>query len=93
MKTGFSDDKTRLISLSDTENAVNQLKDYRQEFLLAILQKASASGTALAIIKGGTARVRQIYYPYMQVMPFVMMRDFFPGVVDYINRFVYTLNS
>ena len=76
-----------------TDNAVNQLQDYGQNFLLSTVGTASASDTALAMIKAGAARVRQMYYPYMQVAPFVMMRDFFPGIVDCINRFVYTLNS
>lgn len=82
-----------ILGLIETENAVNQLKDYGQDFLLANIRAASSSDTALAIIKGGSARVRQIYYPYTQVMPFVMMRDFSPDFVDFINRFVYTLNS
>lgn len=82
-----------ILGLISTENAVNQLHDYGQDYLLAHIRAASASDTAMAIIKGGTARVRQMYYPYMQVMPFVMMRDFFPNFVDFVNRFVYTLNS
>lgn len=82
-----------ILGLIGTDNAVNQLQDYGQDYLLSNIRAASPSDTALAIIKSGTARVRQMNYPSTQVMPFVMMRDFFPRVVDFINRFVYTLNS
>ena len=72
---------------------MNQLKSYGQDYLLANIRAASPSDTALAIIKGGTLRHRQVFYPYMQIMPFIMMRDWLPELVDFINRFVYTLNS
>ncbi|XP_060594508.1 hydroxysteroid 11-beta-dehydrogenase 1-like protein [Ruditapes philippinarum] len=76
-----------------TENAISQLESYKQNLLLKLVTAASPSDTALQIIRGGAKRVRQIYYPMMQVFPLVMLRDLFPEMCDTINRFVYTLNS
>jgi hypothetical protein len=78
---------------SGTENAISQLESYKQNLLLKLVTAASPSDTALQIIRGGAKRVRQIYYPMMQVFPLVMLRDLFPEMCDTINRFVYTLNS
>ena len=78
---------------SGTDNAIGQLENYNQNLLLKLVTAASPSDTAFQIIRSGARRVRQMYYPMMQVYPLVIMRDLFPELCDYMNRFVYTLNS
>lgn len=76
-----------------TENAVNQLSNFGQTFLLNVLKPALPSDTAYAIVRSGAQRVRQMYYPMLQTYPLVLLRDWFPEFCDYVNRYVYTLNS
>ncbi|KAH3868001.1 hydroxysteroid 11-beta-dehydrogenase 1-like protein [Dreissena polymorpha] len=82
-----------VLGLIGTDNAINQLKDYGQNFLLSIVKAESPSATALEIVKQGSKRVRQMYYPYIPVYPLILLRDWFPETCEYVNRFVYTLNS
>lgn len=81
------------LGLIGTENAVRELKNFGQTFLLSVISAATPSDTAFAIVKGGAQRVRQIYYPFLQVYPLVLLRDWFPNTCDFLNRFVYALNS
>ncbi|XP_052787866.1 hydroxysteroid 11-beta-dehydrogenase 1-like protein [Mya arenaria] len=84
---------TCVLGLIGTDNAIGQLRDFGQTFLLAFVKAESPSDTALAIIKAGARRVRQMYYPLIPVYPMTLFRDWFPETCEYFNRIVYTLNS
>ncbi|XP_053387002.1 hydroxysteroid 11-beta-dehydrogenase 1-like protein [Mercenaria mercenaria] len=84
---------TCVLGLIGTENAINQLLGFGQNQLLNMLTAASPSDTAFQIIRSGAKRVRQMYYPMLQIYPLVLMRDWFPETCDFLNRYVYTLNS
>jgi len=58
-----------------------------------MVKAESPSDTALAMIKAGTKRVRQMYYPLFPVYPMTLLRDWIPETCEYLNRIVYTLNS
>ncbi|KAL3885519.1 hypothetical protein ACJMK2_025572 [Sinanodonta woodiana] len=79
-----------VIGFIGTENAVHQLEEAGQQFLIDFLKPASPSDAALAIIKGGVKRAREMYFPYFQVKPILLMKEWFPELCDFINRFVYT---
>ncbi|KAL4216408.1 hypothetical protein ACF0H5_024134 [Mactra antiquata] len=84
---------TCILGFIGTENAVNQLSNYGQTFLLSVLKPAAPSDTALEIIKSASKRVRQMYYPMLEIYPLILMRDWLPETCEFINRYVYTLNS
>ncbi|XP_061190976.1 hydroxysteroid 11-beta-dehydrogenase 1-like protein [Saccostrea echinata] len=80
-----------VIGLVGTENAIRGLRDYGQHFLLAKLPAETPSDTALAIIKGGARRQREIYHPYLSMRVMTFLRDWLPNVVEYINRSMFTV--
>ena len=55
-----------------TENAMEKFKD------ADALKPADVGDTALAIIKGGASRLKEVYHPYWTVKTIVMLRDWVP---------------
>lgn len=80
-----------VIGLVGTENAIKGLKDYGQHYLLEMLPAETPSDTALAIIRGGAMRQREIFHPYLSIRLMTLLRDWMPNVVEYINRSVFTV--
>lgn len=82
-----------VIGLVGTESALNELRNFGQYFLLNTIKAAEPPDAAYAIIRGGTLRAREIYFPYMETRILTMLRDWLPMTVDYVNRFMYTFSS
>lgn len=80
---------TCVLGLIGTENAITLIGDFSFKFLLKTLKPASPSDTALAILRGAALRVRQVYFP-STAYPIVILRDWFPESVDWLNRLVTT---
>lgn len=80
-----------VIGLVGTENAIKGLKDYGQHYLLEMLPAETPSDTALAIIRGGAMRQREIFHPYLSIRLMTLFRDWMPNVVEYINRSMFTV--
>ena len=78
------------VSLPGTDNAINQLLSFGQRDLINSIQAASPSDTALAMIKGGASRSREVFYPKITTMFMVMLRDLCTSLVEFINRSVYS---
>jgi hypothetical protein len=53
------------------------------------LHPAQPSDAALAIIKGGAARAREIYFPYAEGKLVSLFRDWFPELLDWIQGNLY----
>ena len=75
---------------SGTESALNELRVFGQNFLLSTLHIASPVDTALAIVKGGARRSREMYYPYMEVRLPYLLRDWLPEVIEAVTRYMNT---
>lgn len=80
-----------VIGLVGTENAIKGLKDYGQHYLLEMLPAETPRDTALAIIRGGAMRRREIFHPYLSIRLMTLFRDWMPNVVEYINRSMFTV--
>ena len=57
------------------------------------LKRYPASDAAAAIMGGGAARVREAYYPRMELLPMVILRPWMPDVLDSIVRYVVLSDS
>ncbi|KAK7489973.1 hypothetical protein BaRGS_00018838 [Batillaria attramentaria] len=79
------------IGLVGTENALRYLKDFGSSAaLLSILKPAEPADAALAVVKGGAVRAREIVYPYMSVKPLCLLRDWMPELTNWIVRLTTT---
>ena len=50
------------------------------------LKPADPADVALAVIRGGALRHREVFYPYASTKPISMLRDWFPELVDWVIR-------
>ncbi|XP_056003922.1 hydroxysteroid 11-beta-dehydrogenase 1-like protein [Ostrea edulis] len=80
-----------VIGLVGTENAIRGLRDYGQHYLLEMLPAETPSDTALAIIRGGAKRQREIFHPYLSLKIMTLLRDWIPNIVEFINRSMFTV--
>lgn len=71
-----------VIGFIDTEAAVQRAGN------VVTLPLASATETALAIIRGGALRQRDVYYPRSMVLA-LYIRQFFPRFLDSVIRYVH----
>ncbi|XP_045180991.2 hydroxysteroid 11-beta-dehydrogenase 1-like protein [Mercenaria mercenaria] len=76
-----------IIGLVATENALTYFSN--QKYLLSVIKAESPSDTALAIVKQGALRVRQMYYPPSTYW-YYLSRDWFPELVDWSFRYLYS---
>ena len=74
-----------------TDSAVTNLRNHGQDFLLRMIEPATPSSAALAIIKGGALRQREVHFPYWGMRIMTFLRDWFPDTVEYLNRILYTI--
>ncbi|XP_048251066.1 hydroxysteroid 11-beta-dehydrogenase 1-like protein isoform X1 [Haliotis rufescens] len=79
-----------IIGLVGTDNALSKLMEFRQDFLLSVMKPATPTDTALAIVKGGQRRVREIYYPYLDVRIPYLLRDWLPNAIESVTRYIST---
>ena len=61
--------------MAGTENALEQMKKFGVDFLLQTLSPAPPEDAALAIVKGGATRQREIYFPYLEARLSTLARD------------------
>ncbi|KAI8503190.1 hypothetical protein Bbelb_190110 [Branchiostoma belcheri] len=70
-----------VLGMVDTEQSMNSAK------VMGLLDVAkmiaySAEDAAMAIIRGGATRQRELYYPWMMVWPLAKLRAVFPELLD-----------
>ncbi len=65
------------------------MRKFGLNFLLDTFKAADPSDAALAIIKGGATRAREIYFPYFEAKIFTVMRDWFPESLAAFTRYMY----
>ena len=58
--------------------------------ILDTFTPASPSDAAMAIIKGGATRTREVFFPYMEAKLMTLVRDWFPESLAAFNRYMYT---
>ncbi|XP_078579629.1 hydroxysteroid 11-beta-dehydrogenase 1-like protein isoform X2 [Branchiostoma floridae x Branchiostoma japonicum] len=73
-----------VLGLIDTEQAMNSAKFFGIEYL-AKLTALSSEDAAMVIIRSGTVRQRELYYPWIMVWPMAKLRPFFPQVLDWME--------
>ena len=60
---------------------------FAEDNKLALPETADPTLTALAMIKGTADRDREVYYPYLQVRPVVLFRDWVPGILEFLAEY------
>lgn len=78
-----------VIGLVGTNNAVTKLKEFERGNILEIVKPALPEDAAMAIIKGGALRKREIYFPYFSAKAITLGRDLFPNLLGRIMKFLY----
>ncbi|KAL5019517.1 hypothetical protein ScPMuIL_002409 [Solemya velum] len=78
------------IGMIGTENAMSQMSDYGVQDVWKWFPPAQPEEAALAIVKGGVQRFREVFFPYFQTKPVALLRDWIPGILDAFNAFIYS---
>ncbi|XP_029641412.1 hydroxysteroid 11-beta-dehydrogenase 1-like protein [Octopus sinensis] len=78
-----------VIGLIGTENAVSKLKEFGRGTVLDLVKPARPEDAAMAIIKGGALRQREIYFPYFSAKLYTVFRDLFRGLLESSIKFMY----
>ncbi|XP_078618280.1 hydroxysteroid 11-beta-dehydrogenase 1-like protein [Branchiostoma floridae x Branchiostoma japonicum] len=73
-----------VLGLIDTELSMNSAKIIGIENL-AKITALSAEDAAMAIIRSGAVRQRELYYPWSMVWPLSTLRAFFPQLLDWME--------
>lgn len=81
------------IGLINTNNTVQKMEDFGLKKLLEHVTPADPSDTALAIVRGGASRKRDVYYPYMSARSASIAATLFPHTFEYIENFLYGLHE
>ena len=76
-----------------TDSALSNLRRHGYNFLVNTVKAAEPADAALAVIKGGAMRLREMYFPYMETKILTLLRDWIPGTMDAINRYLYQKDS
>ncbi|KAL8591890.1 hypothetical protein ACOMHN_044386 [Nucella lapillus] len=74
------------IGLVGTPNALHHLKVFGHSKMLESLTPADPSDVALAVLKGGALRHREVFVPYLATKPICLLRDWCPELIDFILR-------
>ncbi|OWF40730.1 hydroxysteroid 11-beta-dehydrogenase 1-like protein isoform X1 [Mizuhopecten yessoensis] len=82
-----------VIGFVGTENAVRELENFHQDFLLKSVPPEDPADAALAVIKGGATGVRELHFPYFSMKIVTILRDIVPQTMELFFRQVYQLNS
>lgn len=80
------------IGLVGTENALKYLTDFGNTKLFEMVRPADPADAAMAVIKGGALRHREVFFPYLSAKPICLLRDWMPELVDFIVRYTNTPN-
>ncbi|KAL8609096.1 hypothetical protein ACOMHN_030437 [Nucella lapillus] len=75
------------IGLVGTPNALFYLRRFGRRVLLDSVTPADPSDVALAVIRGGALRHREVFVPYLSTKPFCLLRDWCPELIDMMLRF------
>lgn len=78
-----------VIGLVGTDNAVSKLKEFERGNILDIVKPALPEDAAMAIIKGGALRKREIYFPYFSAKAITVSRDLFPNLLEKFMKYIY----
>ena len=89
-RTQPSSQLTHLYVIVGTENAKRNLEESGFLKLLKTIEPASPTDCALAIIKGGTLKQREVYFPYIEALSVTMLRDWIPSVFEAVSRHLYS---
>ncbi|XP_066270120.1 hydroxysteroid 11-beta-dehydrogenase 1-like protein isoform X2 [Branchiostoma lanceolatum] len=73
-----------VLGLINTEQAMNAAKVMGAEDLAKTIA-LSAEDAAVAIIRSGAVRQRELYYPWIMVWPLAKLRPVFPQVLDWME--------
>lgn len=77
---------------SDTSNAIKKIQEMNASNILKWIPMARAEDTALAIIKGGAVRAREVFYPYLPVRISSMINNLAPGLLEKFMQLVYQMD-
>ena len=69
-----------------TENALHYLHSFGNTAIFNSMKPADPADVALAVIKGGALREREVFCPYSSTKPVSLLRDWFPEIINYIVR-------
>ena len=75
--------------VSATDNALAEVQRFGLDFLLKTVSPAPSDEAALAIIKGGALRQREMYFPYLEAKLSILARDWFPESLEAFIRYLY----
>ena len=73
-----------------TDATLRQMQKFGLNMILDTFQAADPSDAAMAIIKGGATRTREVYFPYFEAKILTLVRDWFPETLAAFNRYMYT---
>ncbi|XP_070547286.1 hydroxysteroid 11-beta-dehydrogenase 1-like protein B [Ptychodera flava] len=74
-----------IIGSIQTENVLK----FTEGILDPYLFMTSAEDTAERVMKGTSLREREVYYPYYQTWPTVVLRTLYPTSLDWIFKYIY----
>ncbi len=78
-----------LLGLTDTENVMKGMKEFRPG-TLSTIPISNPSETALNVIKGGAQRWKIVYYPYFDMFIFMHLYNMMPETVAALLRYVWS---
>ena len=71
-----------------TDSAIKGIENSRQSRLKKWVKPASPEDTARAIVQAAAAEQDELYYPWHDVRPMVLLYSAWPGIVDGVLRFL-----
>ena len=73
-----------------TSNAIHYLTSFGNTGIFDRLTPASPADTAMAVLRGGALRQRDVFYPYSSAKPVALFVEWFPNLLD---SFVRSMNT
>jgi len=80
------------IGLIGTESVVQKMTDFGLKKLLDSVPPAKAEDAALAIIKGGAAKHRDVWFPYAITRYMTLGGQLFPKFMEWVGALIFELN-
>lgn len=81
-----------IIGLVGTSNAIQKIHEIHASNILNWAPMASAEDTALAIIKGGAVRAREVFYPYLPVRITSLINNLAPRLMEKFFQLMYQVD-
>ncbi|XP_076439049.1 hydroxysteroid 11-beta-dehydrogenase 1-like protein [Babylonia areolata] len=75
------------IGLVGTQNSLHQLHSFGSKIMLNSMTPADPADVALAVVRGGALRQREVFVPYLVTKPLCLLRDWCPELVDILLRY------